>query len=79
VIGAADRFLAIAAAVAGDRKMAAAAFERAAELERRVSSILPLRTSLWRHVLVGDTAEPDCPPALGGLIAEARALRLVHG
>jgi DNA-binding SARP family transcriptional activator len=79
VVGAADRFLAIAAAINGDRSAAAAGFERAAELEARISSVLPLRTLLWRHVLVGDVPEPACPPALGGLAAEARALRHVRG
>jgi DNA-binding SARP family transcriptional activator len=79
VLGAADRFLAIAGAVAGNGSAAAAAFDRAAELEARISSVLPLRTLLWRHVLVGDIAEPASPPALGGLAVEARALRLVHG
>jgi class 3 adenylate cyclase len=75
VLGAADRFLAVAAARSGDRAAAAAGFDRAAQLEARVSSTLPLRTQVWRHVLLGDVPEPEIPSALAGLAAEAKALR----
>jgi AAA ATPase domain len=77
VLGAADRFLAVAAARSGDRAAAAAGFHRAAELEARVSAALPLRTQIWRQVLLGDVPEPEIPSALAGLAAEAAALRAV--
>ena len=79
VLGAADRFLAVAAARSGDRAAAAAGFDRAAELEARVSRVLPLRTQVWRHVLLGETGEPEIPSALAGLAAEVKALRAVAG
>ncbi len=75
VLGAADRFLAVAAARSGDRAAAAAGFDRAAQLEARVSSTLPLRTQVWRHVLLGDVPEPEIPASLAGLAAEVTALR----
>jgi hypothetical protein len=75
VLGAADRFLAVAAAWSGDRAAAAAGFDRAVELEERVSTALPLRTRVWRHALLGDLAPPEIPPALAGLATEADALR----
>ena len=75
VLGAADRFLAIASARSGDRAAAGAGFDRAAQLEARVSAILTLRTQAWRHVLLGDVPEPELPSALAGLAAEIRALR----
>ena len=79
VVGAADRFLAAAAARAGDRVAAAAGFDRAVELEERISTALPLRTRVWRHELLGDVAPPEILPALAGLAAEADALRAVAG
>jgi hypothetical protein len=79
VLGAADRFLAVAAARSGDLATAAAAFDRAAELEARVSVALPLRTGVWRHVLLGDVPPPDIPSPLAGLAVEADALRATDG
>ena len=75
VPGATDRFLAIAAAQAGDRARAAEAFERASTLEAQVSGALPLRTQVWRHVLLGDVPMPDVPASLAGLASEAHTLR----
>jgi class 3 adenylate cyclase len=75
VPGAADRFLAILAARDGDTARAAELFERAATLEAQVSSALPLRTQVWRHVLLEDVPMPDVPPALAGLATEAAVLR----
>jgi hypothetical protein len=79
VLGAADRFLAVAAARSGDRVAAAAGFDRAAELEARVSVAVPLRTRVWRHVVLGDVAPPEIPPALAGLAVEADVLRATVG
>jgi AAA ATPase domain len=77
VLGAADRFLAVAAARSGDRAAAAAGFDRAAQLEARVSATLPLRTQVWRHALLGDVPEPALPSALSGLAVELEALGAV--
>ena len=74
VPGAADRFLALVAIQAGDDVRAAEAFERASTLEAQVSSALPLRTQVWRHVLLGDVPMPDVPAALAGLASEAGTL-----
>jgi hypothetical protein len=77
VPGAADRYMAIARAAAGDRAAAGEAFARAVDLEARVSDVLPLRTLVWRSAMLGDV-EPTPPPAhLGGLEVEAAALRAV--
>ena len=75
VPGAADRFLAMIATHDGDRGRAAELFGRAATLEAQVSSALPLRTQVWRHVLLEDVPMPDVPAPLAGLAAEAGALR----
>ena len=40
-----------------------------------MSSALPLRTQVWRHVLLGDVSMPDVPAALAGLATEADTLR----
>ena len=79
VLGAADRFLAVAAARSGDRAAAAAGFDRAAELETRVSVALPLRTRVWRHAMLGDVPPPEMPPALAGLAVEADVVRAIVG
>ena len=75
VPGAADRFLALVATQAGDDVRAAEAFERASTLEAQMSSALPLRTQVWRHVLLGDVPMPDVPAPLAGLASEAGTLR----
>jgi hypothetical protein len=75
VLGAADRFLAVTAARTGDRAAAAAGFDRAVELEERLSAALPLRTRVWREALLGDVTSPELPPALAGLATEADVLR----
>ncbi len=75
VPGAADRFVAIIAAQSGDPTAAAEAFARASTLEAQVSSALPLRTQVWRHVLLGDVPMPNVPAPLAGLASEADALR----
>ena len=75
VPGAADRFLAMIAADAGDAARAADAFDRAGALEAQVSPVLPLRTQVWRHVLLGDVPMPEVPAPLAGLATEAGALR----
>ncbi len=77
--GAADRYLAIAMAQAGDRDGASAAFARAAQLERRVSAVVPLRTEVWRHALLGGVAPGPHNPDLAGLDAESTALATVLG
>jgi hypothetical protein len=74
VPGAADRFLAIAAARAGERDNAAGAFSRAAELEAHISAVVPLRTQIWRHALLGDVTAPPVPPQLPGLEIERQRL-----
>ena len=74
VPGAADRFLALVATQAGDDVRAAEAFERASTLEAQMSSALPLRTQVWRHVLLGDVPMPDVPAPLAGLASEAGTL-----
>jgi hypothetical protein len=79
VLGAADRFLAVAAAGSGDRAAAAAGFDRALALEERVSTALPFRTRVWRHALLGDLTSPEIPQALSGLAAEADVLRAARG
>jgi class 3 adenylate cyclase len=73
VVGAADRFLAIAASAAGHDEQAADWFDAAAELEGRVGVSLPLRTQLWRHALLSDVPPPDAPPALAAGLAVERA------
>jgi hypothetical protein len=75
VPGAADRFLAIIAARGRDTARAAELFARASTLEAQVSTALPLRTQVWRHVLLGDVPMPDVPAPLAGLATEADALR----
>lgn len=75
VLGAADRFLAVTAARTGDRAAAAAGFDRAVELEERLSAALPLRSRVWREALLGDVTSPELPPALAGLATEADVLR----
>jgi hypothetical protein len=75
VLGAADRFLAVTAARTGDRAAAAAGFDRAVELEERLSAALPLRTRVWREALLGDVTSPELAPALAGLATEADVLR----
>jgi class 3 adenylate cyclase len=74
VLGAADRFLAIAAATRGDPDEAAAAFTRAANLEAHVSEVLPLRTMVWRRALLDDVTCPADPPPLHGLELERNSL-----
>ena len=59
----------------GDRARAAELFDRASTLEAKVSSALPLRTQVWRHVLLEDVPMPDVPAPLAGLATEADALR----
>ena len=75
VPGAADRFLGIIATRGGDRARAVEAFARASTLEAQVSSALPLRTQVWRHVLLEDVPMPDVPAPLAGLATEADTLR----
>lgn len=77
VHGAADRFLGVLAALAGDIALATDSFTRAEELERRVSTALPLRTQVWRHAFLGDVSPPKVPANLSGLNVEAAALKLV--
>jgi hypothetical protein len=79
VVGAADRFLAIMDARRGDVERAAARFEAAADLERRLSLVLALRTQAWRHVPVGDVPAPEVPAELGGIGVEIAALRRLAG
>ena len=79
VPGAADRYLAIALAADGDRSRAAEAFARAALLEARISDALPMRTTVWRHALLGDVAPLTPTATLPGLAAEASALLAVLG
>jgi class 3 adenylate cyclase len=75
VQGAADRFLAIAAAQRGQLTEAATRFDAAAELERRVGEALPARTGLWRHALLRDVPRPEVPAAIApGLSVELAAL-----
>jgi class 3 adenylate cyclase/tetratricopeptide (TPR) repeat protein len=75
VQGAADRFLAIAAASAGRHAEAAEHFTAAADQEARVGSALVLRTQLWRHALLRDVPAPDPPqPYARGVATEAAAL-----
>ena len=78
VLGAADRFIAIAAATSGNFEEAAAAFTRAANLEAQLSSILPVRTHVWRHALLGDIPAPEMPPTLLGLELEQQCLRTIR-
>jgi class 3 adenylate cyclase len=72
VHGAADRFLGIAAALAGRTDVATRLFDTAADLESRVGIALPLRTQLWRSVLLGDVALPGVPPELARGVARER-------
>jgi hypothetical protein len=78
VPGAADRFLAIEAALRGDEALAAARFERAETLERPVSEPLALRTRVWRHSTLGDVEMPFVSEPLLGLHREAAALQHRH-
>ena len=71
--------MAINAARSGDPTAAAEAFTRASTLEAQVSSALPLRTQVWRHVLLGDVPMPNVPAPLAGLASEADALRADRG
>jgi hypothetical protein len=73
VQGAADRFLAIAAAARGDDAEAADRFAAAEELEARVGTTLTLRAQLWRHALLDDVPLPQAPPALADGLAFERA------
>jgi hypothetical protein len=80
VQGAADRFLAIAAAGADRDVEAAERFTAAAELESRVGPALALRTQLWRHALLGDVPPPEPPSTLAsGIAAEGAALERALG
>ena len=57
----------------------AARFDAAAELERRLSPVLALRTQAWRHALLGDVPAPEVPAELAGIAVEVEALRRLTG